>query len=73
VSQPLLSEDQLTEIDSLLFANNPLRAVKRIREITGLGVHKSGDIMHERYRELRERYADKFSLTDEEYWSGWYS
>ena len=73
MSEPLLTDVQFAEIDALLFANDPLRAARRSREVTGLGLHASGDIMHERYRKLREESPDKFSITNEEYWSGWYS
>jgi hypothetical protein len=40
-----LTEVQEGEIDELLLDNNPLRASKRIREITKIELHAFGDIM----------------------------
>ena len=68
-----LPEELLSEIDSLILANTPLQAVKRIREYTGLSVHQSAAIMHDRHDRLREECADKFTRTVSEYWAYWYS
>jgi hypothetical protein len=70
---PQLTDQQWRLIDELLFDENPLMAVKRIREITGMSLHDSGALMHDRYKKLRQSFPEKFRKTDEEYWAGWYS
>jgi hypothetical protein len=68
-----LPEEIIPIVDELLFDNHPLRAARTIRESTGLGVRQAGDLMYERYDHLRKVAPGRFSVSHEEYWSGWYS
>lgn len=69
-----LTEEEWLAIDDALFDNNPLLAVKLVRQrIAGLGLHQAGDVMRSRYLFLRRTSPQRFTATDEEYWSGWYS
>jgi hypothetical protein len=68
-----ISDGQWSEVDDLLFAGNPLMAIQRIREWTGLGISDAAKEMRSRYEALRRSSPDSFPLSDEEYWSGWCS
>jgi hypothetical protein len=69
-----LTDEQWLAVDEALFENNPLLAIKLIRQqFSRLGLHQAGDVMHSRYKLLREQSPQRFTLTDEEYWSEWYS
>ncbi len=68
-----LADAQWLAVDEAIFDNNPLLAVKIVRQHTGLGLHAAGDVLHSRYRLLRQRSPQRFTITDKEYWSGWFS
>jgi hypothetical protein len=69
-----LTEEQWRAVDEALLDNKPLIAVKLVRQqIAGLGLHQAGDVMRSRYEFLRRTSPQRFNVTDEEYWSGWYS
>jgi hypothetical protein len=59
--QTEFTDRQWALIDEALFNNNPLLAIKLIRkEHGGLGLHQAGDIMHSRYKKLRDESPDRF-------------
>ncbi len=73
IQMPPMPEEIVPIVDERLFDSDPLTAVRKIREFTGLGIRQACDLMYARYDHLRETSPQRFNMTPEEYWSGWYS
>jgi hypothetical protein len=73
ITQGLLADDEWQQISQLLFKRNPLQAVINIKKWSGLGLKEAGDLMYDLYNELRRDHPEKFEVSEEEYWKGWYS
>jgi len=60
-------------IDPLIFDGSPAHAMMEVRKATGCGLSKAIDLVSDRYRFLRERHPEKFKVSHEQYWEGFYS
>ena len=60
-------------IDPLIFDGSPLLGMITIRKATGCGLRQANELYCDRYRILRESHPEKFRLSHEQHWEGFYS
>ena len=68
-----LSKEQWDELDQLIIENKKLEFTQLYRKLSGGSLRDGIIAKGERYRYLKEQCPEKFTLTDEEYWDGYYS
>jgi hypothetical protein len=68
-----ISKEQWNELDQLIIENKKLQFNQMYQKLTNCSVRDLIIIKAERYRHLKEVCPEKFKLTDEEYWDGYYS
>jgi ribosomal protein L7/L12 len=54
-----INEEQLKQIEEMLFAGKAIQAIKLVREITGMGLKDAKDFVDQHAAHLREAYPDK--------------
>ncbi|MFG0250960.1 MAG: ribosomal protein L7/L12 [Phycisphaeraceae bacterium JB051] len=54
-----INEEQLKQVEELLFAGQTIQAIKLVREITGMGLKEAKEFVDQHYDHLREAYPDK--------------
>ena len=61
------------ELDSDIFANRILPAMKRLADVLDGGLESALGVYVARYDMLRESSPDAFTQTHDDYWAGFYS
>ncbi|MAX25145.1 MAG: hypothetical protein CMJ19_11640 [Phycisphaeraceae bacterium] len=54
-----INEEQLKQVEELLFAGRKIEAIKLVREITGMGLKDAKEFVDQHTAHLREAYPDK--------------
>jgi len=68
-----MTTEQIEALDVLIFYNEKIAFCKFYREFTGESLSNAINALSQRYQYLRECYPEKFTISDVEYWSGFYS
>jgi len=61
------------ELDQYIIENEKLAFLIHIREVTGCEMAEAIQKLGKRYRELKNQYPEKFLLSEDQYWDGFYS
>ena len=64
-----LPEVERNEIDARIFEGKILFAIKKIMECCRVYLAEAKGLHRARYKYLRERHADSFCVSDDEYWA----
>ena len=59
--------------DRLIFENQKMQYLQRLRQETGCTFRDALEQLYSRYETLREQAPEKFSVSHEDYWDGFYS
>jgi hypothetical protein len=68
-----ITDNQWAEIDVAIFDNRILEAVKGIRVLAKLTLVEAQIAFYERYELLRSEAPERFTRTNREYWSNFYT
>jgi len=72
VMQELSKEDN-DMLDDFIVNNDKLSFMKKCRDLTGCSLREAITQLGVRYKILRDTRSDDFSISDKEYWDGFYS
>jgi hypothetical protein len=61
------------QVDELIFTKHIIAGIQVIRDSRGCGIPEALDEFVERYRWLRTNRPEGFAVSDDVYWSGFYS
>ena len=64
-----LAESEWATINDAILSCNILEALKKIRELCGVGLNEAKDIHWERYQQLRKERPGDFTCSHDEYWA----
>jgi len=68
-----LSSTELALLDNHIFQKEILRGIQLLRNTLGLDLRGAQEEFTKRYEELRRSHGDRFTLSETEYWEGFYS
>ncbi len=68
-----LTPSELERLDDHIFRRDILGGMKWLSEVFGLDLRLAIDQFSGRYAVLRKTCADRFTMTDAEYWEGYSS
>ena len=63
-----LTDEQWRLIDEKIFERSGIPALKFLCGMTGLRFDRACAAIYDRYRTLRDKYPERFTADDEEYW-----